>query len=148
MAARHPAIGLDPLALAERRQTVADVVTAASAALASGPVLVHSTAPADRVAAAQARLGRERASALLEEAMGEIALGLVAAGARRLVVAGGETSGRVARALGVRRLRIGPEIAPGVPWTASLDPPHLRVAFKSGNFGGEDFFLKAMEADR
>jgi uncharacterized protein YgbK (DUF1537 family) len=148
MAACHPAIGLDPLALAEKRQTVADVVTAASAALASGPVLVHSTAPADRVAAAQARLGRERASALLEEAMGEIARGLVAAGVRRLVVAGGETSGRVAQALGVRRLRIGPEIAPGVPWTASLDPPHLRVAFKSGNFGGEDFFLTAMEADR
>jgi len=145
MASRHPAIGLDPLALAERRQTVADVVTAAAAALAEGPVLVHSTAPPGRVADAQARLGRERSSALLEEAFGEIARALVASGARRLVVAGGETSGRVAQALGVRRLRIGPEIAPGVPWTASLDPPHLRLAFKSGNFGGEDFFLRAME---
>ena len=46
-------------------------------------------------------------------------------------------------ALGVRALRIGPEIDPGVPWTFSVDPPGLELALKSGNFGADDFFLKA-----
>jgi uncharacterized protein YgbK (DUF1537 family) len=49
----------------------------------------------------------------------------------------------VLQALGVARLAIGPEIAPGVPWTRSLDHPDLVIAAKSGNFGAEDFFLSA-----
>ena len=68
---------------------------------------------------------------------------LVAAGVRRLVVAGGETSGAVVQALGVRTLRIGPAICPGVPWTLAQDQP-LKLALKSGNFGGPDFFAEAL----
>ena len=52
--------------------------------------------------------------------MATLAKGLVAAGVGRLVVAGGETSGAVVGALDVTALRIGPEIDPGVPWTASV----------------------------
>jgi 3-dehydrotetronate 4-kinase len=63
---------------------------------------------------------------------------------RRLVVAGGETAGAVVSALGVTALRIGPEIDPGVPWTEALGTPRLALALKSGNFGGEDFFAKAL----
>jgi uncharacterized protein YgbK (DUF1537 family) len=60
------------------------------------------------------------------------------------VVAGGETSGAVVSRLGVRRLAIGPEIDPGVPWTYAPDAAGgLHLALKSGNFGGRDFFLKA-----
>ena len=43
--------------------------------------------------------------------------------------------------------RIGPEIAPGVPWTEALDArgaPICALALKSGNFGDEDFFLRAL----
>ena len=58
---------------------------------------------------------------------------------RRLVVAGGETSGAVVQALGINALRIGPQIDPGVPWTASLGEPRLALALKSGNFGGDGF---------
>jgi 3-dehydrotetronate 4-kinase len=61
------------------------------------------------------------------------------------VVAGGETSGAVVEALGVRALAIGPEIAPGVPWTAAVGGAPLRLALKSGNFGGPDFFIRAFE---
>jgi uncharacterized protein YgbK (DUF1537 family) len=93
----------------------------------------------------QERLGRERAGAAVEEAMAAIAKGLVARGVRRLVVAGGETSGAVVDALGVRALKIGPPIDPGVPWTASLGEPKLLLALKSGNFGAPDFFIKAFE---
>ena len=66
------------------------------------------------------------------------------AGARKLVVAGGETAGAVVSALGVRSLRIGPQIDPGVPWTQSLDDPPIALALKSGNFGSPDFFEKAL----
>ena len=74
----------------------------------------------------------------------------VDAGVRRLVVAGGETSGAVVRALGVAGLRIGPQIAPGVPWTTTLAGgddagPELALALKSGNFGDENFFATALQ---
>ena len=74
-----------------------------------------------------------------------IAEALVARGVRRLVVAGGETAGAVVSRLGVRRLRIGEEIDPGVPWTfAEGGGAPLLLALKSGNFGARDFFLKAL----
>jgi uncharacterized protein YgbK (DUF1537 family) len=75
--------------------------------------------------------------------LAQIAVRLVDAGVRRLVVAGGETSGAVVNALGITGLRIGPQIDPGVPWTASLNRPVLALALKSGNFGTPDFFTKA-----
>jgi uncharacterized protein YgbK (DUF1537 family) len=75
--------------------------------------------------------------------MAEIAKGLIERGVRRLVVAGGETAGAVVQALGVTGLRIGRQIDPGVPWTVSLGQPPLALALKSGNFGAEDFFLRA-----
>jgi uncharacterized protein YgbK (DUF1537 family) len=109
-------------------------------------VLIYSSAGADELRQIQDRLGREAAGEMIEKAMAEIAQGLVAAGVRRLVVAGGETSGAVVQALGVAGLRIGPQIDPGVPWTVSLETPPLALALKSGNFGAPDFFLKAFEA--
>lgn len=62
------------------------------------------------------------------------------------MVAGGETSGAVTAALGVTRLQLGPEIAPGVPWCffACDDDTHA-IALKSGNFGTETFFSDALE---
>ena len=67
---------------------------------------------------------------------------------RRLVVAGGETSGAVVKALGVEALAIGPQIDPGVPWTTSIGAePRIALALKSGNFGAPDFFDKALAHD-
>lgn len=113
---------------------------------AARPIVIAASAPPDKVEALQARLGRDAAGALVEETMAAIAAGLVQAGVRRLVVAGGETSGAVVQRLGVRALRIGPEIDPGVPWTHATSeaaPEGLHLALKSGNFGARDFFLKA-----
>ena len=92
----------------------------------------------------QARLGRDAAGALVEQALAEIAEALVARGVRRLIVAGGETAGAVVTRLRVLSLRIGAEIDPGVPWTyAEGGGPPLLMALKSGNFGAPDFFVKA-----
>ncbi|MBB4265460.1 3-oxo-tetronate kinase [Roseospira visakhapatnamensis] len=150
MTARRPALALDPLALFDDPdQTIDATVAFLTDHMADGPVLVHATAAPDAVRAVQDRLGREEAGALVERAFSAIARAVVAAGARRLVVAGGETSGAVVSGLGVSALRIGPMICPGVPWTVADragDGPPLALALKSGNFGAEDFFLGAFDA--
>ena len=84
-----------------------------------------------------------RAGALVEACLADIAVGLMTRDVRRLVVAGGETSGAVVQALQVQRLRVGAPIDPGVPWTQAEGRP-LLLALKSGNFGGVDFFAKAL----
>jgi uncharacterized protein YgbK (DUF1537 family) len=62
------------------------------------------------------------------------------------VVAGGETSGAVVEALGLEELVVGPEIDPGVPEVRGGRPVELRLALKSGNFGSDDFFTRAVAA--
>jgi uncharacterized protein YgbK (DUF1537 family) len=145
VAAGLPAFRVDPLRLAAGEDVAGAALAWAAPLLPAGPVLVHATAEPAAVRAAQERLGRERAGALVEEALAAIARGLVEHGVGKLVVAGGETSGAVVAALGVSMLRIGPQIAPGVPWTASLGGRPLALALKSGNFGGPRFFLDAWE---
>ena len=149
-AAGGAAFAIDPLALASDRDVVGDALRWAEPLLPTGPVLVYATAAPERVAAVQAALGAARAGALVEEALARVATGLVERGVRSLVVAGGETSGAVVQALGIRQLAIGPQIVPGVPWTAARLPASgaapLHVALKSGNFGGPDFFREAFDA--
>ncbi len=108
------------------------------------PVVIAASAPPDKVAALQEKIGRDAAGVLVEEALASIAAELVARGTGRLVVAGGETSGAVVQRLGIQSLRIGPQIDPGVPWTYA-EPGNLHLALKSGNFGARDFFLKAFQ---
>ncbi len=135
---------LDAHRIAAGDPEVEEVLDWASAQPEDKPVLVYGSADPDEVAAVQAQYGRERAGAMIEDALGRTAVGLVAQGARRMIVAGGETAGAVVSALGVRGLAIGAEIDPGVPWTRTLDHPPIALALKSGNFGAEDFFDKAL----
>lgn len=146
VAAGVPSFAIDPLRLAAGENVARAALDWAQPRIARGPVLIYATAHADAVKEVQAKLGSERAGALVEQALSAIAVGLVQAGVRQLIVAGGETSGAVVNALGIGGLRIGPEIDPGVPWTRSLDEPPLALALKSGNFGSRDFFIKAWRA--
>jgi uncharacterized protein YgbK (DUF1537 family) len=146
MQSRRPAFRLSPMDIARDADLVGKALRWAAPHLPSGPILVHASAPADEVRAAQRALGAERAGALVEDALAKIAVGLVELGVDKLVVAGGETSGAVVQGLGVTSLLVGPEIDPGVPWMlGSRAGTHLYLALKSGNFGSEDFFLKAWE---
>ena len=145
--ARAPSLALDPLALSKGEQRVEEILEWARPRLGDRPLLTYATAAPEEVAAVQAELGREAAGRLLEETMAALGRGLVEAGARRLVIAGGETSGAVVQALGITALQIGREIDPGVPWTVSLSEPQLLLALKSGNFGTEDFFEKAFHLE-
>jgi 3-dehydrotetronate 4-kinase len=151
-----PVRTLDPLRLADGSDTAEAVLTELADRFAADPddaVLVSATADPDRVRAVQAELGTEAAAGLVERVLGRIAVGAVdALGVRRLLVAGGETSGAVAEALGVRSLFVGRSAAPGVPWTVaeqrdgSPGAEPIALLLKSGNFGGPDLFCTAWEA--
>jgi uncharacterized protein YgbK (DUF1537 family) len=145
---------IDPMRVvdADRAALVGEIASWAASTWQESPqrpVLVYSTAAPATVREVQGRLGVEAAGAMLEQLLGEVARGLVEGGAQRLIVAGGETSGACVQALGIRRLRIGAQIDPGVPWchaaSPSAGPAGLHLALKSGNFGGVDFFSRAFE---
>ena len=146
MAGRHPTVLIDPLAADDPAALAEAALAQASAALSRGEtVLFYSSADPAAVALIQQRLGLEHAATLVEQTFAHLARALVADKVRRLVVAGGETSGAVVAALGVKALAIGPQIDPGVPWTRVLGPQPLLLALKSGNFGRTDFFARALE---
>ena len=115
--------------------------------IGAGPVLVASSGTPAEVAAVQAKFGRDAAGHAIEAGMARIAEALVARGVRRLVVAGGETSGAVVERLAIPAFRLGPEIAPGVPVLHALGIAGgpVVLALKSGNFGAPTFFADALK---
>lgn len=137
-----PAYRIDPLELAaDGPQSVLDWLSRQD--LEQAPILYATAEPAD-VRKAQEVLGTDKAGEILEQVLAACAVEARNAGARRFVVAGGETSGAVTQALGVNRLDIGEEIAPGVPWTYCRSNGHdVALTLKSGNFGAETFFRDA-----
>lgn len=117
-----------------------EIVREAAFLLDLGPVLVAAEEVGTRSVPSSSD------ASAMELALGRVAKGLVEQHElQRLVVAGGETSGAVATALGLVSVDVGPEVAPGVPWTFDTARP-LALAFKSGNFGGVNFFADAFEA--
>jgi uncharacterized protein YgbK (DUF1537 family) len=143
-ARNHPVFQVNPLQLAEGKDLAAEALEWAKGRIEDGPVLIYATDSPDAVKAAQEAVGREKAGALVEDALATVAAGLRDMGVSRMVVAGGETSGAVVQKLKIGALRIGPEIDPGVPWCVSIGGKEMAVALKSGNFGGPDFFENAL----
>jgi len=146
-----PAWALDPLRLTDDpalADCVQEALAWAAPQLAQGPVLVYSTSEPSAVQAIQSQMGAGVAGHRVEQALAQIARGLVQLGVRQLVVAGGETSGACVQALAIEQLQIGPQIDPGVPWchapTVLAPGQGVHVALKSGNFGTSDFFHKSL----
>ncbi|MFP3582169.1 3-oxo-tetronate kinase [Paraburkholderia sp. SIMBA_055] len=141
----RPAFRIDPLAAARGEAVVEQALAFAQTHLDKGePMLIYATATPDEVKAVQRELGVDKAGHLVEATLASIARGLYERGVRKFVVAGGETSGAVVQALDVHSLRIGAQIDPGVPATATTGSQPLALALKSGNFGATDFFEKAL----
>lgn len=138
-------LALDTDAICRGEDVAGKALAWAREKLGKAPILLSASDTPDSVKALQAKYGIEQSSQAIEKTMAALARGLVEAGVGRLVVAGGETSGAVVSALDVTALRIGPEIDPGVPWTASVGAKPLLLALKSGNFGAPDFFTKAFD---
>ena len=146
IAAGLPAFAIDPLQLSAGVDVVQHALDWASTRLGKEPVLIYSTADATLVSAAQERLGAQAAGAMLEQALARIARGLVERGVGQLIIAGGETSGACVQALGITRMQVGMQVAPGVPWCyAQTDIEHkpVHILLKSGNFGAPNILSQA-----
>ena len=144
-ASGRPTFLIDPLHLkGSWEDLVQEALAWAQGHLATGPVLVYSTATPESVQAVQSELGVEAAGHQVEQALAAIARGLLQQGVHQLVLAGGETSGACVQALSIEQLQIGPQIDPGVPWCHAHTPMGgVHITLKSGNFGTDDFFTKA-----
>ena len=145
-----PVLKLDPDKIVAGANEVQRALDWAGEHLAKGPILIASSSTPEQVAAVQARHGRDAAGHAIEQAMATLSEGLVQAGVRRLVVAGGETSGAVVDRLGIPGFLVGPEIAPGVPVLRAVGAggDGMLLALKSGNFGGPGFFEDALRLMR
>lgn len=141
-----PVLHLDPDQILAGRDEARRALAWAKERLGEGPVLIASSSTPEEVAALQSRHGRDAAGHAIEQAMADLAEGLVQSGVRRLVVAGGETSGAVVDRLGIPGFLVGAEIAAGVPVlrAVGVDGGGMLLALKSGNFGGPEFFSDAL----
>ncbi|MGJ4929571.1 3-oxo-tetronate kinase [Bradyrhizobium sp. HKCCYLS2038] len=141
-----PVLHLDAAGLVAGPDETHRALTWARERIGKGPVLIASSATPDQVGALQAKHGREAAGHAIEQAMADLAEGLIQAGVRRLIVAGGETSGAVVDRIGIPGFLVGPEIAAGVPVLRAIgaEAGDMLLALKSGNFGGPQFFADAL----
>lgn len=140
----HPTLAIDVAGVMDGSVTTSDLVSFFLENQGSAP-LVYSSGTPDEVRAIQERFGRENVATALDALFASTAQELIKAGIRRLIVAGGETSGAVVSALDLGALTIGAEIDPGVPVLLSGGDKPVALALKSGNFGTPDFFNKALE---
>lgn len=145
-----PVLHLDPEQIMADGGEARRAIAWATDRLADGPVLIASSSTPEEVAALQSRHGRNAAGHAIEQAMADIAEALVQQGVRRLVVAGGETSGAVVDRLKIPAFLVGAEIAAGVPVLRAVGASagEMLLALKSGNFGGPEFFSDALKLMR
>lgn len=145
--AGYQAFALDPVQIASGKDVPNTMLERILPALAQGPVLVYSSSDPQTVSQVQSQFGAAHIGAQVEATIADIAVGMVHAGVGQLIVAGGETSGACVKALGITQMQIGPQIDPGVPWCYALTGVDggkgVHITLKSGNFGSEDFFIKA-----
>ncbi|MBY5586284.1 four-carbon acid sugar kinase family protein [Rhizobium leguminosarum] len=141
-----PVLRLDPERLLAGPDEIAAAISWAGDRISAGPVVIAASAAPETVSRLQSLYGREASGHAIETATSIIAAELVERGVRRLVIAGGETSGAAVDRLAIPAFLIGPEIAPGVPVLRTIGNAQgdMLLALKSGNFGGEDFFTAAL----
>lgn len=141
--ALRPTFRFSATTIAQGHAVVGEALRFAEMHLPTGPIAVSATAPHDVVRREQDALGRDRAAQLVETALADIASGLVSLGVRKLVVAGGETSGAVVQRCGIGRVSVEGSVSPGIAWVRS-DVPPLWLLLKSGPLGGADLFAQAL----
>ncbi len=142
----HHTYRIDPELLLSGKINAEDIWDMAGAET-NRDFLIYSSARADEVKQIQEKAGRAglQISQVLEKTMADLAQIAREKGVKKIVVAGGETSGAVIQKLGFQGYRIWDSIAPGVPVMSPLEQPDLRLVLKSGNFGQEDFFSRSVQ---
>lgn len=147
-AQEYPVLTLDLLDERPEEAVVAETLAWAEMRMGDAPFAVTTAGEAETVERAQKAHGALQAARKAERLLAGVASGLVDRGVRRLSVAGGETSGSVVEALGVRRVRALPESELGTGFCVVEAPQHLSLFLKPGKLGADDILLRAIEAMR
>lgn len=143
--ARHPVLMIDPATAVGRTPAVVAAALAwAAPKIDATPLAIAVSSRPDKVAALQKALGRVGAARLAEKIAGEVAQGLRALGARKFIIAGGETSGAVLEALGARVLDVGPYEGPGTSRAVTTGTDPMSFYLKPGKLGAIDMFERAL----
>ena len=136
--ARYPSYRLDPRTVVRTTDLYPDAMRWLGENLGATPVMIYSSAPASERGPADPAVAAD-----LEAMMGALAAAAVEAGAQRVLVAGGETSGAVVDALGIKAVEVNAEMDTGVPWCRTIDDEPITLLLKSGNFGTQDLLVRA-----
>lgn len=137
---------IDPIKLLNEELTIDDIWRFICLNKES-EILIYSSDSIEKIIEVQ-KQGKEKVAKILEGIMGELARRAVDSGFKRIIVAGGETSGAVTKRLQYDAYIIGESIAPGVPIMTPLKDQEIRLILKSGNFGQTDFFERALNMTR
>ncbi len=144
--ARQPLFRIDLLeATSDEDAMVARALTWAKTRIGKGPIGVSSSANPETVARIQAVIGRDGAARLAERILGKVAAGLYSQGARRFVVAGGETSGQVINSLNIKRVRVASFDDLGGGYCYAEAPEPMSILLKAGGLGSPDLFFRGFE---
>jgi 3-oxoisoapionate kinase len=131
---------------------------AANSALKNGqsPLVYSALGPFDEAVesfdsiASENKLTRTQAAEIIGQALAQVMKNIVDANPllKRLIVAGGDSSGAVMGKLDIEALTIQAGLAPGVPlcraWSKNTHREGLEIGLKAGQLGGLDFFGKAL----
>lgn len=115
---------------------------------ASSPVLVYSAAVEQDIRELACAATFRQESKLIEACMADLSVMARDSGFDCIITAGGETSGAVTLRLGYHSYHIQDVIAPGVPELIPAEHPDMKLILKSGNFGDESFFMKALGKEK
>jgi len=140
-----PSYRLDPVATPDGEKMKGAALAWLQLNWKDGPLMVYSSAGPEERREARTAMGPQTAD-ILEDALGSVAEAAVRLGARRVVVAGGETAGAVVSRLGIDMVSIASEEDAGVPWCVTTDQTPLALLLKSGNFGTDDLLVRAAKA--
>lgn len=110
------------------------------------PVLVYATDSLEDLSS-QTTTERKTLSERIESTLAGLAEQALSYNLDALLVAGGETSGKVVQGLGITAIHSGIELDPGVIWAKAKAKTgrDIFIALKSGNFGSVELYTKAWE---
>jgi len=145
----HPCLAIDVPSVMDGTMAVESLIAFFEANQGKKPLAYSSGSP-EQVSALQDRYGGENLAQKLDAFFADTAIRLIRKGYRRIVAAGGETSGAIAQAVATElkspAMMIDREIDPGVPVLSVGKGDPVALALKLGNFGTVDFFAKALDA--
>ena len=145
---KHPTFRVDLVAANDDPEYISKIIVWAKQHIDKGPIAVSSSADLDELSRTQKSLGVGGAAGLADKILGEVAHRLFNLGARKFVVAGGETSGQVINSIGIKKVEVSAfdELGGGYCHQSGSDP--ISFVLKAGALGNDNFFFDAMDRMR